>query len=224
MGNAKGVLDTKIKEILLHNVGALAAVQGSILSAAEGREVRTILVTSANRYDGKTVTAVGMAASLASHANAEVLLVDANIPNPALHQLFGVEEQPGFSDFLTTKIGLEDVVARTDDPRLLLMPRGGTAATLYDVTRGGAFATQLASLRSKFDYVICDGSAVFGSSDASMVASHFDGIVLVVECERTRWEVVQDAKERIVKAGGHILGVALNKRRYYIPKALYAGA
>jgi capsular exopolysaccharide synthesis family protein len=224
MGNAKGVLDAGLKEILVHNVGALAAVQGSILSAAEGRDVRTILVTSANRLDGKTVTAVGMATSLANHANAEVLLVDANLPNPALHRHFGVEERPGFSDFLTTSIGLDEVVVRTDVPQLLLMPRGGAAATLFDVTRGNAFATQLASLRSKFDYVICDGSAVFGSSDASMVASHFDGIVLVLECERTRWEVAQDAKERIVKAGGRILGVALNKRRYYIPSALYAGA
>lgn len=222
MGSAKGVLDAGVKKILVENFGALSGVQGSLVSAAENRAVRSILVTSSNRGEGKTVTAIGMSYALSSHANAQVLLVDGNFTAPALHRLFGVTQQPGFTEYLTSGAGLEDLVCPTDDPRLMILPHGG-GTTLFDVIRSREGAQRLEALKDKFDYVICDGSSVFGSSDASIVASNFDGLVLVVECERTRWEVVQDAKERLLKAGGKVLGVALNKRRYYIPKALYSG-
>lgn len=223
MGGSKGVLSASLKEILSQNLGALAAVQGSLVSAAENRDVHTILVTSSNRGEGKTVTATGMAYSLASHANAQVLLIDGNFAAPKIHEHFSVPRAPGLAEFLTTDIGLEEVASVSDDPRIMVLPAGNARLTLFDITRAQRFVQRLASLKGKFDYVIWDGSAVFSSSDASIVASLFDGVVLVVECERTRWEVVQDAKERLAKAGGKILGVALNRRRYYIPKAIYAG-
>lgn len=223
MGTVKGVLDAAHKQILVENFGVLAGVQGSIVSAAENKDVRTILVTSCNRGEGKTVTAIGMAYALANHSNAQVLLVDCNLTAPALHQCFGVPRQPGLVEYLGGQSGLEECASLTDDPGLFLLPHGGAGPVSFEIFRSQSFVKKLAALKEKFDYVICDGSAVFSSSDASMIAKSFDGIVLVVECERTRWEVVQDAKERLAKAGGSILGVALNKRRYYIPKAIYAG-
>jgi capsular exopolysaccharide synthesis family protein len=224
MANTKGFLDAGIEEILKHNLGAISGVQDGIVSAAENRDLRTLLVTSCNRGEGKTVTSIGMATALAGQANAQVLLLDGHFAAPALHEHFGIPRQPGLSEFLTTDIGLEEVVCRTDDPRLLLIPSGGAGATPFGAGRDQALAQRFASLREKFDYVICDGRAVFASAEVPLAAGLFDGIVLVVECERTRWEVVQDAKERLQKAGGRLLGVVLNKRRYYIPKALYAGA
>lgn len=219
----KGELNEAHRQILMQNLGAFAGIQGGLLSAAEHRDVRTILITSCNRGEGKTVAASGMAYTLAGPANADVLLMDGNLSAPALHTLFAVAPEPGLSDYLATDIALDEAVCPTSLPHLLLMPCGRAAASLFDLTRSDTLTKRLASLKSKFDYVICDGSSVFGSSDASLIAGFFDGVVLVVECERTRWEVVRDAKERLTKAGGRILGVALNKRRYYIPKALYAG-
>jgi capsular exopolysaccharide synthesis family protein len=223
VGGSKGVLQAGLKEIIAQNSGALAGVQGSIVSAAENREIHSVLVTSSNRGEGKTVTSVGMAHALANYGNAKVLLVDGNFTAPTLHEHFSIPSQPGLSEFLTTDIGLEDVACTTDDPGIMILPNGGTRLTLFDITRAQPIAQRLALLTGKFDYVIWDGSAVFSSSDASVIASLFDGVLLVVECERTRWEVVQDAKERLVKAGGKILGATLNRRRYYIPKAIYAG-
>lgn len=223
MSGRKGELNEAFRRLLMQNIGAFAGIQGGLLSAAENREVRSILITSCNRGEGKTVAASGMAYTLAGHANAEVLLMDGNLAAPALHTMYNVPSEPGLAEFLTTGVALDEAVCSTDLPRLLLMPCGNAERSLFDITRADSFKKQLASLRSKFDYIICDGSSVFGSSDASLLAGFFDGVVLVVECERTRWEVVRDAKERLTKAGGKILGVALNKRRYYIPKALYAG-
>jgi Mrp family chromosome partitioning ATPase len=93
---------------------------------------------------------------------------------------------------------------------------GGSAAMESDV-----FAGKLKSLMARFDYVVFDGDSLLTSSNASMIVKHFDGVVLVVECERTKWEVLRLAREKVQNVGGNVLGVVLNKRRYYIPRGLY---
>ena len=72
--------------------------------------------------------------------------------------------------------------------------------------------------RHHYDFVIIDAAA---SSDGFALARHVDGVILVVEAEYTRWPVVQNFKDRLVSSGANILGVVLNKRRYYIPSFLY---
>ncbi len=76
-------------------------------------------------------------------------------------------------------------------------------------------------LRNHYDYVIIDAPAAITTSDGFALARHVDGVVLVVQAEHTRWPVVESLKDRIATSGGNILGVVLNKRRYYIPSFLY---
>lgn len=216
-----GKLDPQMQSLVSLNMGVLAGIQGSIISASANRQVKTILVTSCNRREGKTLTAICSAFALSGNANADVLLVDGNFSAPKLHEHFSAPLSPGFSHLLEAKMEAKDVLVKTAYQRLLLLPQGGTSISLTDLYRSKNFETQISWFKSNFDYVIYDGSSIFGASDASAIARYFDGIVLVVECERTRWEVLRDASERITKAGGQILGVVLNKRHYYIPKAFY---
>lgn len=218
-----GTLDSGLKHILHRNLGELAGVQGSIVSAAESREVRSILVTSSRAREGKTTTAVSMAYALSSESSANVLLVDGNFTSPKIHDLYNVSLDPGLSDLLSSRASLDEAVRSTEDEMLAILPHGASATPFLDLYRSQAFEQHFSALVGNFDYVIYDGHSIFGRSDASMIAKHFDGVVLVVECEKTRWEVAQMAKERISKAGGKILGVVMNKRKYYIPQALYGG-
>ena len=164
-----------------------------------------------------------MAYALSSESSANVLLVDGNFTSPKIHDLYNVSLDPGFSDLLSSRASVEEAVRSTEDERLAILPHGASAGSFLDLYRSQAFEQQFTSLVGNFDYVIYDGHSILGRSDASMIARHFDGVVLVVECEKTRWEVAQMAKERISKAGGDILGVVMNKRKYYIPQALYGG-
>lgn len=216
-----GMLDGKIQEILSLNIGSLAGVQGSVVSASGNRDIKSVLVTSCNRQEGKTLTAISMASALANQSGADVLLIDGNMHAPMIHQSFNVSVDPGFTDILTARTSIEEGLRKTEDDRLVILPIGATPNSLAGQQRSGEIAGQLQNIGQHFDYVIYDGPSIFEASDPSTIARHFDGIVLVVECERTRWEVVQDAKERLLKAGGDILGVVLNKRQYYIPKAFY---
>ena len=90
-----------------------------------------------------------------------------------------------------------------------------------DVFETETLQNLIVSLKKDFDYVIVDGQSVSGSSDVSIISKYFDGVVFVVECEKTRWEVLQQSKEKIKGVGGKILGVVLNKRVYYITQKVY---
>ena len=77
------------------------------------------------------------------------------------------------------------------------------------------------SLRQKYDLVFIDSSSASSSPDGIEIARRVDGVVLVVEAEKTRWQVVENLKEKIENSGGNILGMVFNKRRFYIPESIY---
>jgi len=77
------------------------------------------------------------------------------------------------------------------------------------------------SLREKYDLVLIDSAAASSSPDGIEIARRVDGVILVVEAEKTRWQVVENLKEKIENSGGNIMGIVFNKRRYYIPDSIY---
>lgn len=222
MTNQAGVLSTKLKKILQKNIGELHAIKGNLLSVAKNEKIKTILVTSSKPAEGKTVTAVNMAYGL-SETESKVMLIDGNLHKPCIHKMFNVNDTPGLSDFFTSnKEFNNDVLRETEYKRLSVMPCGTKMDNTFDVFNIDAFKEKLDSIKKNFDYVILDGHSIFSSSDVLLVAKHFDGIVMVVECEKTKWEVVQQAKEKLNNVGGNILGIVLNKRSYHIPEIFYS--
>ncbi len=147
--------------------------------------------------------------------------MEGNPQSPKIHELFDVEPEPGLSDLVSPSPDYGALIRATEFNGLMIMPGGSDARNKPDVFESEIFRSRLDALKQRFDYVIVDGHAVFGSSDPTHIAPIFDGIIFVVECEKTKWEVLQQAKERILNAGGKILGVILNKRKYYIPERLY---
>ena len=80
---------------------------------------------------------------------------------------------------------------------------------------------QLDLLRKNFDLILVDTAAANESSDSIALPRKVDGVVMIVEAEKTRWQVARDVKEGIEKQGGRILGVVLNGRRHHIPERIY---
>ncbi len=206
----------KLDKILEH-AGSLSSLQGSLLSAANGKSIQSMLVTSGRDSEGKSTVAIGLATALARQANAKVLLVDANFRRPALAGLFGLSVAPGLTEFLSGS-SEEQVIQKTDEPRLSLLTAGsgGSIAELLS-----KLPERLAALCGGFDYVIFDGDSTLTSSEAVLLARHVDGIVLVAECEQTKREILSLCKKKLIRLGGQVLGVVLNKRQFYIPGALY---
>jgi protein-tyrosine kinase len=216
-----GVLQENIKEILARAHGELLAIKGNLLSSAKGKEIKTILVTSSKPAEGKTVSAINLALGLAE-ANDKVVLLDGNLHNPCLHKIFNVSNSPGLLDFLMSNNGFNEKFLReTELQRLSIMPCGTNTEHSVDIYKTETFKVKLDSIKQNFDYVILDGPSILSSSDVQLIASLFDGIIIVVECENTKWEVVQQAKVKLDNVSGNILGVVMNKRQYYIPRTFY---
>jgi capsular exopolysaccharide synthesis family protein len=163
-----------------------------------------------------------MAFSLATEANARTVLIDGNLSTPRIHELFNINKSPGLTDVLYHGGNLDEIIQRTEFSKLNIIASGSEVAKKLDFFETDHIKKTLETLKQNFDYVVVDGQSVSGASDISIISRYFDGILFVVECERTRWEVLQQAKEKIQSVGGKILGVVLNRRKYYIPQKLYA--
>ena len=112
------------------------------------------------------------------------------------------------------------VTGRTGD-RLSVMPAGADPESTARFLASEGIVNVLEGWPQQYEHIILDTSSVLTTSTPTLLAPHVDGILLVAECERTKWQVLEAAQEKLVGAGGNVLGVILNKRRYYIPKFLY---
>lgn len=217
-----GRLSQDMISLMSQNARELASIEGNILSSAREKEIRTMYVTSCKAKEGKTVSAISMAYTLSNKTNFKVLLVEGNLYYPKLSESFNVNNSYGFSDLIASDMDLNDVLVKTEHDNLSLITHGSQKSHTLDVVRLNAFfCNRFNAVKQKFNYVIFDGCSVFGFSDVPIIARHFDGMLFVVECEKTKWEMFQQAKEKVELAGGHILGAVMNKRKFYIPKMLY---
>jgi protein-tyrosine kinase len=213
------MLANQLNRIISQNQAELSALEGSLLSSARGKSVKSIFVTSSRAGEGKTTTAVAAAHALA--ARGKVLLVDANMRAPAVHTLFGLDRGPGLADVLLAKVQGAAILHSTEFANLTIALAGEAAPGASVSFDSEAFARELAGWKSAFDVVVLDGDSILSSSDAAALARLCDGVVLVAECEKTKWEVLELAKDKVQGVDGKVLGVILNKRRYYIPQGLY---
>ena len=188
-------------------------------------KARSFYVTSSFNGEGKTTTAISMAYALSMENNAEVLLIDGSIDSPKLHQRFRTNRSPGLSESLYGDSSLEDIIKKTTHNKLSLITCG-LIRPRNDPTKFSPLGNEklnelLTKALIQFDYVVFDGHSLLNSARTVNIAHHFDGMILVVECERTKWEVVQMASDKALSIGANVLAVVLNRRKYYIPKFLY---
>lgn len=218
------VVFSEIKSAV-NSKAAYATIEGNILTAAQGQEKKTFLLTSSVAGEGKTYTALVMAQALATHSNAKVLLIEGNVHKPQLDSAFNLKKSElGVFEYFSSERESKEFIVNSGHNNIFVMPLSGNKiANIARCFHHSLFETQLEKLKqSDFDYILLDGTAVMGSSEALAIAKFFDCVILVVECEKTKWEVVQLASEKLAMVKAKQLGVVLNKRNYPIPTKFYS--
>jgi capsular exopolysaccharide synthesis family protein len=173
---------------------------------------RTLGVTSCTGGEGVSTVAANLAIS-ASRGGCRVLLVDANTANPSVARTFHVPPRPGLADMLVGEAELEECVHATAIEALLVLPagpRGDHDASAFDWSH---LAEIIAHLKQEYELVVFDLPAADELSPCPVVASLLDGVLLVVEAERTGGEAALRVKRQLELAGAKLLGVVLNKGR-----------
>ena len=115
---------------------------------------------------------------------------------------------------------MDQTIYQTDIPNLSFMPCGKAVTSPSYMFDSEPIAAMLSALREKFDFIIFDGSPLRDYSESSFLAGKMDGVILVVEAERTKIEVARKIRKDLESTGVNILGVVLNKKRNYIPDYL----
>jgi capsular exopolysaccharide synthesis family protein len=150
-----------------------------------------------------------------------ILLVDANLHQPSLHKLFGLDVEDGLAEVIEYQSEWPKSVKSVSSAALQVLTAGKTRLNPADLLGSETFRSLVKEWRSQFDYVIFDSPPVLPFVEALSLAAVSDGVVLVVRAGQTRWEVAQNAKRRLISAHANILGVALNRRKGNIAEGLY---
>jgi protein-tyrosine kinase len=196
-------------------------LRARILQVTAKDLLNTIMVTSSDMGEGKTITAINLAVTIANEIDYTVLLVDADLRGPSVHRYLGIKSKYGLSDYLTDKTSLSDVLIKTGIGKLVVLPAGNppeNPAELLSSDKMKRLVNEI-KLRYKDRYVIFDSSPVLVTADSLSLGTYMDGIVFVVQAARTSQKSVEQAIS--LMKGYNILGIVFNDVPQYLAKNLY---
>ncbi len=178
---------------------------------------KVLMVTSAERGEGKSTTSSNLAVTIAHHKRTRTVLVDADLRRPSIHRLFQMPREPGLSDLLRGHCSLEQALRPTPHSHLQVIPSG----TMVEHP-GALFETRLLSdtialLRQRFEILIFDAPPVLPVADTTLLAGEMDGVLMVILGGLTPREVAQRAKQVLLDSNANLLGVVLNNATEVLP-------
>ena len=184
---------------------------------------RSLLVTSPAPSEGKTTVGVSIAIAMAQ-AGQRVLLVDCDLRRPRVHRVFGKANTVGLTTAVVDGCAPESIALETGIPNLSIVPSGPLPPNPAELFHSERFKSVLRRLTECYDRVIIDSPPVVAVTDAAVLSTLVDGVVLVARAFSTPKEIARHAARAITDVGGRVVGAVLNavnldrheyKYRYY---------
>jgi capsular exopolysaccharide synthesis family protein len=195
----------------------------SLLLSSAGQPPKTILVTSSQPSEGKTTTAINTAFMLAQ-TGAEVLIIDCDLRRPRLHTQFEVTNSKGLTTWLSGERDLDNLLQTYSKTRnLKILTSGPVPPNPAELLGSEEMRRLLGHLSERFAHIIIDSPPAISFTDASILSTMVDGVMLVVHGGRSSRAVVRRAKQQLLDVGAHIFGVVLNNVRLETQDYYYSG-
>lgn len=177
-------------------------------------KMQVIMVTSAGPGEGKSTT-IGNLAITYAQSERKVLLIDADMRKPTEHHTFEVSNRWGLSSVLSQQCSLEEAIQETKIPGLSVITSGPIPPNPAESVASKRMSSVIAELRERFDIVLIDSPPTLAVTDAQLLSTRCDGVILVLDHGKVKREIALKAKEGLDKVGAKILGVVINnvKRR-----------
>ncbi|HGH7181624.1 tyrosine protein kinase [Bacillus cereus] len=185
------------------------SLRTNIQLSSSNHKSRTIVVTSPRYGEGKSTITVNLAVSIAQKGE-KVLVIDANLRTPTIHEMFGVENTIGLTDILNGTTNLEGVVKKTEMESLDVLTSGPVPFNPSEILSSDAMDMLIQKAIGRYDIVLFDSSPVLEVTDTSVLADKCEGVLLVIRYNRTVNEDALETKRALSFTKSRILGAILN--------------
>ena len=224
MADAETLLGLPVLTVIPNKGGPMPLIQDSgRLPHAEGYRILrakldlkvqngigpSLTMLSGGPGEGKSTTIFNLAV-VCAQAGQSVILVDCDLRRPTLHELMGVSNERGLSNFLRGEGEAVSFVQRTAIPKLQVLTAGNMPMSDIGVLAGDKIQNMLDDLKARYDLVLIDAPPVLGISDGSIIAREVDYVILVIQHRRYPREISLRAKRAIEEVHGNCVGMVLN--------------
>ncbi|MBI4335104.1 MAG: CpsD/CapB family tyrosine-protein kinase [Candidatus Omnitrophica bacterium] len=181
---------------------------------AQAKALKVFLVTSAGRFEGKSVSSSNIAALLSTYENKKVLLIDCDLRKPSIHRLFNLPRAPGVGNIFMENIDPAKVMnSIKESPMLNVITAGSNIASPVKLFSSAAFKNFIANLKSQFEYIIVDTPPVIAVTDSCVIANIVDGAIVVVSANVTPEYVVKKTMSLLEDVKANVVGLLLTHTR-----------
>lgn len=184
------------------------------------QRVYSAMVVGCQSGTGTTTTAALLAATLAEAKKSRVLIIDSNFRTPSLNSVFRVKDNGGFSQVVSEGLPFEAHTHPTNRQNLFVLSSGQSPIVPAELFEEDSLEKFLCQLKPHFEFIIFDAAPLLEFPDAYALAPKVDGVIMVIEAEKTSIEDAQKVKRHLEQVGARILGVVLNRQKDYTPAFL----
>lgn len=185
------------------------SLRTNIMFSAADRQIKTIVVSSANQGEGKTTSVIYLGTTMAQSGQ-RVLLVDTDMRRPRLHVSTGVARNVGLSNLLVGDQDYDAVIKTTEIPNLFVLPCGPTPPNPAELLMSQRFAVVIDELAKRFDRIIFDSPPLQVVTDGVVLSKQVDGAILIAKAAGTLREELKRSARHVHAIGGTIFGVIVN--------------
>jgi succinoglycan biosynthesis transport protein ExoP len=190
-----------------------ATLVSILFSGENGNRPHVIVITSANPSEGKSTVVSNLGIAVAE-VNQRVLLIDADLRKPRLHDVFSLKNDNGLSDLLRSKetvnVALEGAIQSTNVPQLSVLTSGSKTSAATSLLYSNRMPELLQHLRTEFETIIIDTPPMLQIPDARVLGRMVDRVIMVVRAGKTTRDAAMAARQRFAEDGTQMLGTILN--------------
>ena len=173
------------------------------------QDKKTILVTSSDKNEGKTTTVSNLAVSFAN-LNKKVLLIDCDLRNASIHKMFKINNIYGLTDILAKDRAVDKCIQKTELENLYVLTAGAIPPNPAEILSSEKMKNLIEDLKNIYDYIFIDTPPIGLVTDAGVLSSFIDGVVLVVKSESVEKKYLEETKKKLDAVDARILGAILN--------------
>ncbi len=195
----------------------------NILSMNKGKPPHVFVITSSLHSEGKTVTSLNLAISMAQAViKPKVVLIDADLRRGRLAKYLGVSQPVGLTEVLSGKATIEDVMFNVKEyDNLAFMACGAVPDNPAELLASDAMKKFISDMKSKFEFVLIDTPPIIPVTDSGIIGAQTEGVFMVIQAGRTQRGIVKRAEELLTQSHSKILGHVLTNIEYHLPEYIY---